>query len=506
MRCCFLGYPCKPRKGQRWIQHRHHRWLQARRATVCSAFAAAISTGCLVRIPPVTGTCTDERRAPSETVVVSTGRLADTGGAFFFASGLSRRLPLYRDEGFGAGGHCRTIPVHHAFVSAAGAKNRLVARRVFGADARVDAAFVAAQPVLRSPRQAYYLSRRSVAAGASTFAVVPAAKLLPFKLINSIGLLPALWLLLFIVIDCGQALSMDWAEKRSWQSSRGRSERQYSRQTALVVESLLSVTTGLLFAGTMGGCTAVRQCFDLRLLLRFLPVAIGFATGLSLKMMSVNHFQAGTVKVFGQLRLPLAAVVSVLVFKRHYSLARWMAISMLTTSCVTFVLMKGQNREKQGRPWKWTGLLQMTGWVCLNVVGGILAESAYKDGDLPVYVQKVGQDLGHLLVSSVMLFLVVPRVTPSEDVRNPKERPGGFFDSWDFRTVSVVLFLFLDAWLGCLLLKHFSSVTRSVAKAFCVAVVYFVSFFYSKERRGNPALTLAALQVIQSSLLFGILQ
>merc|ERR1712008_432915 len=120
------------------------------------------------------------------------------------------------------------------------------------------------------------------------------------------------------------------------------------------------------------------------------------------------------------------------------------------------------------------------------------------------YVQKVAQDFGHLFVSVVMLLFVVPRFKPSEDIRDRTQRPGGFFDSWDWRTLLVVGFLLLDAWIGNLLLKEFSGVTRAVSKAVSVSVVYFTSLWYSKERRSNPALTLLALLVIQSSLLFGI--
>jgi len=307
-------------------------------------------------------------------------------------------------------------------------------------------------------------------------------------------------LVLFIMVDTGQALVMDWAENRSWKQSY--SGRQYARQTALVVESCLSIVTGLGITASLGGLSATRACFDPQLLLRFFPVACLFATGLSLKMMSVNYFQAGTIKIVGQLRLPMLAVGSTLLLGRYFSVVQWQVIALITTSCVSFVLLKGQGRLKEGKTFKWKGLSQLAGWVIMNCVGGILAEMTYKSGNTPYYIQKVAQDFGHLLTSLVMLFLVVPRFSPREDIRNKETRPGGFFDSWDIRTVAVVGFLFLDAWIGNLLLKEFSSVTRTVAKAFGVATVYFVSLFYSKERKSNWALTVVAVVVIQSSILY----
>merc|ERR1712187_249702 len=101
-----------------------------------------------------------------------------------------------------------------------------------------------------------------------------------------------------------------------------------------------------------------------------------------------------------------------------------------------------------------------------------------------------------------MLFIVVPRFKPEENILDRERRPGGFFDSWDVRTCMVVLTLIVDAWISNALLKEFSSVTRSITKAAGVSVVYFASLRYAKERRGNTALTLVALMVVQSSVLY----
>lgn len=303
-------------------------------------------------------------------------------------------------------------------------------------------------------------------------------------------------LLLFIAVDSGQALVMDWAEKRPYKQHRP--GRQYARQTALVVESGLSMITGLALLLASGErLSAVGPLF-----LRFFPVALCFAIGLSLKMMAVNHFQAGTIKIVGQLRLGLVAVASTIIFSRRYSSMQWLAITSVTVCCVRFVQLKGRGRNRQGKPWKWVGLSQLYGWVCMNVVGGILAEKTYKSSNMPYYIQKVAQDMGHLVTSLVMLFLVVPRFYPSEDILNPSARPDGFFDSWDTRTCFVVASLFVDAWISNLLLKEFSGVTRGVAKAAGVAIVYFASLLYSKDRRANPELTVVAMLVILGSITF----
>lgn len=305
----------------------------------------------------------------------------------------------------------------------------------------------------------------------------------------------------FIFIDVAQALVMDWAEKRTWDKTR--TGPQYARQTALVVESALSLITGLAVSLFLGGWEGVRSCFSCVRFLRFLPVALCFTVGLSMKMMAVNHFHAGTIKIFGQARLPLTAVFSTLLLGRWYSSIQWQVIGMITMSCMCFVVMKGQSRASKGKSWaQWAGLFQIVAWLLLNVNGGLLAERSYKARDAPYYVQKVSQDIGHLLIGLVMLFVVVPRFKPGENILDRERRPGGFFDSWDVRTCMVVLTLIVDAWISNALLKEFSSVTRSITKAAGVSVVYFASLRYAKERKGNTALTLVALMVVQSSVLY----
>jgi len=222
-------------------------------------------------------------------------------------------------------------------------------------------------------------------------------------------------LVLFIIVDTGQALVMDWAENRSWKETRN--GQQYARQTALVAESGLSVVTGLTLTVLLGGADVLATSFW-PLFLRFLPIAVCFAVGLSLKMMAVNHFQAGTIKIVGQLRLAFVALASTIILARTYSNKQWLAIAAVTFFCVCFVQQKGQGRSQRGKPWKWNGLSQLFGWVCMNVIGGVLAEKTYKGSVGPYYVQKVAQDLGHLLTSTVMLFMVVPRFNPDEEIRS----------------------------------------------------------------------------------------
>jgi len=311
-------------------------------------------------------------------------------------------------------------------------------------------------------------------------------------------------LVLFLLIDVGQALAVDWAESLTRNAKR--SDRRYVRLTVVVFESCFAILVGLAMTVARGGLASLHSCVDPQLLLNFAPVAFFLATGLSLKMMAVNHLHAGSIKVVGQLRLPCLVFLSTLLLGRRYSMAQWLAIGIITTSCSMFVLAKGGARERAGKAWTYAGICQVLAWVLLNVVGGIVAEHAYKSRRaLPYYVQKMSSDFCFLFVSLLMLFVVVPYFRPDENILDRRRRPGGFFDSWDIRTLVVVIFLYLDALVGNLLLKEFSGVTRSITKSCGVAVVYFVSLIYAKGGRNSVLLSLSALMVILSSMLFAII-
>lgn len=304
-------------------------------------------------------------------------------------------------------------------------------------------------------------------------------------------------------LDAGQAFAIDWAEKMSPKTNS--TGRQYVRQSVVVFESVCSITVGLATVVGLNGVAGLRTCFDPGLILSFLPVATLLGSGLALKMMAVRHFHAGAIKIVGQLRLPCIVLFSTLLLGRRYSIVQWQVLAMITTSCIAFVLLKGGGREREGKAWNAAGMCQVLAWVLLNVLGGIAAEHTYKSRvALPYYMQKVSADCCFLLVSLVMLLVVVPYFQPDEDICDKRRRPNGFFDSWDMRTVVVVAFLYLDAWVGNLLLKEFSGVTRSIAKAFGVSIVYFVSLLYAKGGRSNASLSLLAISVLQSSILFAL--
>ena len=107
------------------------------------------------------------------------------------------------------------------------------------------------------------------------------------------------------------------------------------------------------------------------------------------------------------------------------------------------------------------GLCLLLGWVLLNSLGGILAEKAYQSGSLPFFAKFGSENLGYLLIQS-LLMLAIGLYDPEQDVLRR-----GFFDAWDRRTVALLAVLLLDATVGSLLLQEFSALTKCITKAFC---------------------------------------
>ncbi|CAE6927550.1 unnamed protein product [Symbiodinium sp. CCMP2592] len=314
-----------------------------------------------------------------------------------------------------------------------------------------------------------------------------------------------LFLLLFGLVDIGQAFVIDWAEGRTSQGGVG---KRYVRQSVLVIEPFLAIIVGLAVQGSSGGFDAVWECLDRHKFLEFIPVCLFFGVGMSMKMRAVGYFNAGTIKIFGQLRLPLVALVSTYLLSRHYSREQWQAITAVAVSCFFFMWCK----EQQGRRTKDSndqldvrGLLLLAGWILLNVLGGVFAERAYKSGDKPFFSKKVSEDFGYLLLNFAMLF-VMPCFDAEENVFDRQRRPGCLFDSWDRRTVAIVVMLMLDATASNWLLQEFSALTKSIMKAFCVAIIYFMSLTYAADKQSSSSsscrLNCSALMVVGSSLAY----
>jgi len=310
-----------------------------------------------------------------------------------------------------------------------------------------------------------------------------------------------LFLLLFGLVDIGQAFVIDWAEGRT---SQGEVGKRYVRQSVLVIEPFLAIIVGLAVQGSSGGFDAVWECLDRHKFLEFTPVCLFFGVGMSMKMRAVGYFNAGTIKIFGQLRLPLVALVSTYLLSRHYSREQWQAITAVAVSCFFFMWCKeqqGRRTEGNNDQLDVRGLLLLAGWILLNVLGGVFAERAYKSGDKPFFSKKVSEDFGYLLLNFAMLF-VMPCFDAEENVFDRQRRPGCLFDSWDRRTVAIVVMLMLDATASNWLLQEFSALTKSIMKAFCVAIIYFMTLTYADKSSSSCRLNCSALMVVGSSLAY----
>lgn len=307
----------------------------------------------------------------------------------------------------------------------------------------------------------------------------------------------------FILVDTGQAFVTDWAERRTASDVQS-SGRRYVRQTVLVFEACLAIVLGLLIQWLSGGLAAVQQCFNFNQFLEFAPSCLFFSVGLSLKMRAVAYHNAGTIKIFGQLRMPMTAILSTICLARHYDFVQWQAIGIITVSCFAYMHMKEQDKL-DGKLTLTCGHGLLLCWVLLNSAGGTLAEWVYKRGELDFFAKFVAEDFGYLVINSFILILMA-FCDPNENFCDRERRPGGFFDAWDRRTVALVFMLLLDATVGNLLLHEFSALTKCITKGFCVAMVYLMSLTYRDARHSaKSALSWFAILVIQSSFLYSTL-
>ncbi|CAD7956150.1 unnamed protein product [Amoebophrya sp. A25] len=179
-------------------------------------------------------------------------------------------------------------------------------------------------------------------------------------------------------------------------------------QSLPVAVAIASLTLSTVLASIFGGMDHVRQCFDLRLWLLNLPSALFFAFSQSMAVLQMVFLSAGMAKITQQVRLPLNVFLAYFVSGRHHTFRQIVAVIMLALSVALFQLSNGETSSASStagdqRVGVVLSLLGSLG----SVLGCLMSEKIMKkDVDMPFYLQKFHQEVGGLLVSVSLLFLL----------------------------------------------------------------------------------------------------
>eukprot|EP00466_Bigelowiella_natans_P004008 jgi/Bigna1/71182/fgenesh1_pg.14_\ len=284
----------------------------------------------------------------------------------------------------------------------------------------------------------------------------------------------------------------------------GIASKEHTKQTVLLMQSMISFALGTSVAVARNHTAGVRQIFDVKSWISLFPIAASFAFSMGGQLAAFEHFSAPFVKILGQLKLPLSAVLSTIIIKKEYTFLQWqpsiyenpsstdtvtamiMAISMVFSTVISFMVIKsGIPSAASG---SLPGLIAIGIWVSFNCLATLLAERVYKaNRNVPFYIAQAHMKAGELMTNLAILLLL------------PSFSMAHFFHGWNRSTIAVLLVLVADSWVSGLVVKRLSSVTKNMSKVASLLALYFLSL-------RNAAIVgseiLAAVTVVQATLLF----
>lgn len=334
----------------------------------------------------------------------------------------------------------------------------------------------------------------------------------------------------YVAVEASKGLLANWENETK---ARQGLPRPWVPQMVFA-KNVASVLTGIIVSLCLGGIRGVMEAIEPCRVLTLLPVAACFAASQVFALMALRHFDAGSLKVFSQLSLPVCALLSRVTMGRLYSFTQWQAIVFLVLCSIAFIevrilfetgapspleLALGQVGGRHActgadelefrdalRP---GGALEGLWYVLMSIllgsVASVLAERLLKHNHQPFYQQRCSLMIGECLAALLGMVLAGPSIGS-----HPAPERGIFsFVGWDWRTCLVVLVWLVHGWVAGLVVSQLTALTRGVAQILSATVSYGVATalwprakFYP---RGIPA-TLAAAQVLLGVLIFATIR
>ena len=199
----------------------------------------------------------------------------------------------------------------------------------------------------------------------------------------------------FIVFDILQGLSMQHAAKSS----------HFTKQTLIVSTAALSAVVGSVITVAMRGVHGLMDTLNLADLLAFAVPGGLFSISQTTKLFAVSLSDAGTVKVFSQLKIIITGVFAGTVLGQRFSLTQWQTMILLLTLLVSFAVASDSGGAGDHKNLH-LGILFATLSTLFTCIAGLITEKFLKASTLPFYSQRIGLELMGLPWAVLMLFAV----------------------------------------------------------------------------------------------------
>lgn len=266
------------------------------------------------------------------------------------------------------------------------------------------------------------------------------------------------------------------------------------------------------------GYHALPQILSLRALWRWSAIAAALSLSTA---MSAYAWKLGVPPVdavmAGFLYLPVSALVSQSLFRRTYGLLEWLSMGMIVLGACCVILLR--ERCKEG------GVFVNVLWglrfynfffiivsVFIGAIASVLSERILKGrsfglnvkagfGTEKFYIHKVHIDLIQCLIGVILWVAHYFNTGGSES----DAYSGGIFGEWSRWSYLLMVVNVVQAWLAGLIVKHFSTVSKSVAQTTTEVLSIYIFDnalkVFKIYKRELPS-TMLALIVVLSSVIF----
>ncbi|CAE7743737.1 unnamed protein product, partial [Symbiodinium pilosum] len=250
----------------------------------------------------------------------------------------------------------------------------------------------------------------------------------------------------------------------------------YQKASAVLITSLVSAIIGAVWAWRQDGTRGLHRCIAPENV--FYPsnlfASVLFACSSISLLKAFEKQSAAFIKLVGQLKLPLAAILARYFLGKKYSLALKLNIWTISCACGAIVVLR-TNLDFWGIFNKLKYILFM---VVSNVGANLAAEKTLKrDGALPFHVIMTNMRIGEILCTMVFLF----GYNFLLGLQKESIFSWNIFSGWDITTVWVVGTHVLDTWITALMVKRLSSVHKYVVKCFTMVVLFGITWYRGKK-------------------------
>lgn len=291
-------------------------------------------------------------------------------------------------------------------------------------------------------------------------------------------------------------------------------------------------------------CSAVFQC---RQILAFSFAGALFSISSVFTMLAYSKIDAGLKKILDQLRLPLTAALSAIVLGRRYSTHEWLTLFIVLLAVCSFYLAHVHHDEVTQLHTKcryppqcfetppydicalrvdgaqvlgaairdevklnttvhnisvfpvkaanmdWRGFVFSFMATFFNCMGSLYSEKVLKStASTPFPTQKVREETTGFPVAILLSFLV-PLLIDSRGgqavwwTKTQVEGSGeGFFQGYTALTFIAIALDIIAAWMGGIIVKHFSSLVKVMSKCFVLLLTVLSSGTFLKPCQADP--------------------